>query len=59
MKCFVTWKTKVSQLTKDELVQKALGQHIYESFVLAKTKEWESYSSMVYQWELDEYLEKF
>jgi len=49
----------INELKKDELIQGALGQHVYSRFVLAKTKEWESYSSKVYNWELDEYLEKF
>lgn len=49
----------IKELKKDELVQEALGPHIYSRFVLAKTKEWENYSSRVHSWEIDEYLEKF
>jgi glutamine synthetase len=49
----------IDELRKDKLVQKALGQHVYSRFVLAKTREWENYSSQVFKWELDEYLEKF
>jgi len=49
----------IKELKKDELVQEALGPHIYSRFVLAKTKEWEKYSSRVHSWEIDEYLEKF
>lgn len=49
----------VKELKRDRVIQEALGYHIYSRFVTAKTKEWESYSSKVYDWELDEYLEKF
>jgi len=49
----------VNELTKDKMIQEALGEHIYSRFVLAKIKEWENYSSRVYDWEIDEYLEKF
>lgn len=49
----------VKELEQDKLIQDALGPHIFSRFVKAKTKEWESYSSRVYDWEIDEYLEKF
>lgn len=49
----------IKELNNDELVQEALGKHIYSRFILAKVKEWEHYSARVYDWELDEYLEKF
>jgi len=49
----------IKELKQDKLIQEALGAHIYSRFVMAKTKEWESYSSRVYDWELNEYLEKF
>ncbi len=49
----------IKELKKDRVIQEALGYHIYSRFVTAKTKEWESYSSKVYDWELNEYLEKF
>ncbi len=49
----------IKELKQDKLIQEALGPHIYSRFVMAKTKEWENYSSRVYDWELDEYLEKF
>ncbi|HPF43981.1 MAG TPA: type I glutamate--ammonia ligase [Syntrophomonadaceae bacterium] len=49
----------VNELAEDKLIQEALGEHIYSRFRLAKIKEWENYSSRVYDWEIDEYLEKF
>jgi len=49
----------INELRQDKLIQEALGEHIYSRFVLAKIKEWEHYSSRVYDWEINEYLEKF
>ncbi|HHV15547.1 MAG TPA: type I glutamate--ammonia ligase [Gelria sp.] len=49
----------IHELEKSTVIQEALGEHIYSRFVLAKIKEWESYSSRVYDWEIEEYLEKF
>jgi len=49
----------INELRQDTLIQEALGEHIFSRFVLAKIKEWENYSSRVYDWEIYEYLEKF
>lgn len=49
----------INELSKDEVIREALGEHIYSRFILAKIKEWESYSSRVHDWEIGEYLEKF
>ena len=49
----------LKELRHDALIQEALGQHIFSRFIKAKTTEWENYSSRVYDWELNEYLEKF
>jgi glutamine synthetase len=49
----------INELRQDRVIQEALGEHIYSRFVLAKIREWENYSSRVYDWEIDEYLEKF
>ena len=43
-------------LRQDEVVQDALGQHVFERYVEAKTLEWDSYRNFVTQWELDRYL---
>ncbi|WP_332897700.1 MULTISPECIES: type I glutamate--ammonia ligase [unclassified Haladaptatus] len=46
-------------LKEDELVQEALGEHVYEKFVQAKTQEYDDYRISVSEWELDRYLETF
>jgi glutamine synthetase len=49
----------IKELEQDKIIQEALGDHIYSRFVRAKKKEWEEYSSRVYDWEIKEYLAKF
>ena len=46
----------IDELGKDTLVQDALGQHVYERFVEAKTQEWDEYRLQVSSWELERYL---
>lgn len=43
-------------LRQDEVIQEALGQHVFERYVEAKMLEWDSYRNYVTQWELDRYL---
>lgn len=43
-------------LKQDEVIQDALGQHLYERYVEAKSLEWDDYRIYVSQWELDRYL---
>jgi len=46
-------------LESDEVIQDALGDHVYENFVEAKTQEFDDYRVDVSDWELDRYLETF
>lgn len=46
-------------LQEDEVVQNALGPHIYERFLDAKVQEWNNYRQHVSQWEIDQYLSIF
>ncbi|WP_224270391.1 type I glutamate--ammonia ligase [Haloprofundus salinisoli] len=46
-------------LEEDEVVQSALGEHIYEKFHEAKSQEYDDFRIDVSQWELDRYLETF
>lgn len=43
-------------LQRDDVIQDALGPHIFERFVEAKQQEWSDYQLHVSQWELDRYL---
>ncbi|MDH7485217.1 MAG: glutamine synthetase family protein [Anaerolineae bacterium] len=46
----------LEELKRDEVVQAALGPHVYHRYLLAKTQEWDEYRLSVSQWELDRYL---
>ena len=37
-------------------MREALGEHIFERYIEAKTQEWDEYRLDVSQWELDRYL---
>jgi glutamine synthetase len=43
-------------LQNDEVIQQALGLHVFERYHEAKTQEWTDYRLTVTQWELDRYL---
>jgi glutamine synthetase len=49
----------LEELKRDEVVQQALGAHVYERFLEAKTIEWDAYRQYVSPWEIDRYLEEF
>jgi glutamine synthetase len=46
----------IEELAQSELVEKALGEHIFPRYVDLKREEWEDYRVQVTQWELDRYL---
>jgi glutamine synthetase len=49
----------VEALTADDVVTDALGDHVAEKFVEAKTQEFTEYKTEVSAWETDRYLETF
>ncbi len=49
----------ITELKKDEVIQEALGEHVYEHFVEAKQMEWDDYRKYVSQWEIERYLPVF
>lgn len=49
----------IEELTADEVIRDALGPHIFDKYVEAKTIEWDRYRVRVHQWEIEEYLTKF
>lgn len=48
----------IEELKKDTFIQKVLGEHVYQKYIEAKEKEWETYKMQVTDWELEEYLYK-
>lgn len=49
----------IQELSKDEVIKAALGDHAYNRFIEAKKIEWDRFRVMVHQWEIDEYLSVF
>jgi len=49
----------LEELQGDEIIQAAMGQHVYERYVEAKSQEWNEYRLYVSQWELDRYLTRY
>jgi glutamine synthetase len=46
----------ITELSKSDLVRKALGPHIFDRYVELKRKEWDEYRVQLSQWEMDKYL---
>jgi len=46
----------ITELSKSEMVRKALGPHIFDRYVELKRKEWDEYRVQLSQWEMDKYL---
>ncbi len=49
-------KEAIDAACEDEVVQDALGPHVWERYIDAKLREWDSYRVAVTQWELERYL---
>jgi glutamine synthetase len=49
----------LDELERDEVVTRALGEHVTRHFVAAKREEWREYISQVTDWELKNYLLKY
>jgi len=46
----------VEEMARSEVVQKALGDHIFSRYVELKREEWLDYRVQVTPWELEQYL---
>lgn len=51
-----TLKEALDELSRDQVVRDALGEHVYEWFTEAKLSEWDDYRKQVSLWELERYL---
>ena len=49
-------KEAIDELKANPIAKDTLGEHIFEKYIEAKTKEWDSFRTNVSQWELDNYL---
>ncbi|MOA43740.1 Glutamine synthetase [compost metagenome] len=46
-------------LKRDSIVKEALGEHLFNRFIEAKTQEWDEYRMQVSEWEHQRYLSIF
>jgi glutamine synthetase len=49
----------LEELKKSDIAREALGEHIYNEFLKAKTREWDEYRTYVSSWEIDRYMNTF
>jgi glutamine synthetase len=54
-----TLREALANLQRDDLIRKALGEHVFSKFVDAKSREFDSYRITVHDWELDKYLAEY
>lgn len=54
-----TLHNALKSLAKDEVVKSSMGDHIYHSFMEAKTREYDAYRQHVSDWERQRYMEKY
>ncbi|MDI6906052.1 MAG: type I glutamate--ammonia ligase [Thermoanaerobacterales bacterium] len=52
-------RESLDELERDELLHRALGEHVFTRYLEAKRIEWDRYRVQVHPWELEEYLTKF
>jgi len=44
---------------KNKTMREALGDHIFENYLMAKRQEWHEYISHVHPWEQERYLHEY
>ncbi len=54
-----TLREALVALQKDRTMVDALGEHAFEHFIGAKTREFDDYRIAVHEWELDKYLAEY
>lgn len=54
-----TLREAIGTLQRDKVVREALGEHIYQAFITAKSQEFDDYRISVHDWELDRYLAEY
>lgn len=49
----------LDEMNKSLVIRAALGEHIFDEFMRAKKKEWDSFRTAVTEWEMNKYLERY
>lgn len=45
-------------MEKDDVVEDALGEHVFNHFILNKRREWDRYIKVIHPWELERYMDR-
>lgn len=54
-----TLQEAMEELENDEVIQAALGTHVYSRYMEAKRQEWDEYRTRVHNWEVDRYFSMY
>lgn len=54
-----TLNSALCKLQKDDVIKKALGNHLFNNFVEGKKLEWNNYRKQVSEWERQKYFEMY
>lgn len=54
-----TLREAVRIMHRDKVIRDALGKHVFEQFIEAKTAEFDDYRITVHKWELEHYLAEY
>ncbi|MBN4950136.1 glutamine synthetase, partial [Staphylococcus sp. EG-SA-2] len=54
-----TLYTALKAMRENEVIKKALGNHIYNQFINSKSIEWDYYRTQVSEWERDQYMKQY
>ena len=54
-----TLNSALCKLQKDDVIKKALGNHLFNNFVEGKKLEWNDYRKQVSEWERQKYFEMY
>jgi glutamine synthetase len=54
-----TLREAIVTMQRDKVVRSALGDHIFNAYIDAKTQEFDGYRIAVHDWELDHYLAEY
>jgi len=46
-------------LKESAIARETLGEHIFEKYIVGKTKEWDSYRTAVTEWEINRYIKNY
>lgn len=49
----------IKEMKQSEFIRQVLGEHVFNKYIEAKSKEWEEYKTKISKWEIDQYLTKY